>query len=324
MVSEGYDYEALASELLRALRGARSQTQFARRLGYKSNVVYSWEAGRAFPTAATALRAAERAGADVPAALLALYRQPPREALLEPATPAGVAQFLDDLRGRASVQQLARMTGFNRYAIARWLKGSTEPRLPDFLRLLEAMTLRLIDWLAALVDPEQLPSVRSSWRELELARAATYREPWSQAVLRALELAEYRALPRHEPGWVARRLGLDLAGEQRALELLLATGQVRRTDARFEPVDDAPLIDTRRDPRGAWQLRVFWSEVALARLRAGSDGLFSHAVVGVSETDLAKIRELQKAYYQEVRAIVAGSQPVERVALLNLQLVPLA
>ena len=44
----------------------------------------------------------------------------------------------------------------------------------------------------------------------------------------------------------------------------------------------------------------------------------------VSEADLRRIRELQKAYYQEVRAIVAESQPVERVALLNLQLLSLA
>ena len=323
MVSDGYNYEALASELLRALRGERSQSAFARRLGYKSNIVYSWEAGRAFPTAARALRAAQRTGVDVRAALLALYQKPPRDAGPEATTPAGVAQFLDDLRGRVTLQQLARASGFSRYAIARWLKGSTEPRLPDFLRLVEVMSLRLVDLLAMLVDPEQLPSVRLAWRELELARAATYRQPWSQAVLRVLELASYRALPRHEPGWIARRLGLDVASEQPALDLLLATGQIRRTADGYEPVDDARVLDTRRDPRGALELRVFWSEVALARLRAGSDGLFSHSVFAVSEKDLARIRELQKAYYQEVRTIIAESQPVERVALLNVQLVPL-
>jgi hypothetical protein len=83
------------------------------------------------------------------------------------------------------------------------------------------------------------------------------------------------------------------------------------------------VIDTRRDPDAAHALRVFWSEVALERLKARADGLFSHSVLAVSELDLQRIRELQKAYYQEVRAIVAQSQPVERVALLNLQLLPL-
>ena len=317
------DFELLASELLRALRGERSQTAFARRLGYKSNIVYSWEAGRAFPTAAKALWAARRTGVDVQAALLSLYRTPPGEARLDPTTPEGVAQFLDDLRGRTTVQQLAKSTGASRYALARWLKAEAQPRLPDFLRLVEAASLRLLDLLGGLVDPEALPSVRDAWRELELARAATYREPWSQAVLRALELAAYRALPRSEPGWIARHLGIPLAREERALELLCATGQVRKTRTGYLPLGEGRVIDTRLDPDGAHALRVFWSEVALERLRARSEGLFSHSVFAVSERDLQRIRDLQKAYYQEVRAIIAQSQPVERVALLNWQLMPL-
>jgi hypothetical protein len=323
MVSRSVDFELLASELLRALRGQRSQTAFARRLGYKSNIVYSWEAGRAFPTAAKTLWAARRTGVDVEAALLSLYRTTPGEPRLDPSTPEGVAQFLDDLRGRTSVQQLARSSGASRFAVARWLKAEAQPRLPDFLRLVEAASLRLLDLLGGLVDPLELPSVREAWRELELARAATYREPWSQAVLRALELGAYRALPRAQPGWIAARLGIPLAEEEKALALLLATGQIEQTATGYAPLGEGRVIDTRRDPDGAHALRCFWSQVALERLRARAEGLFSHSVLAVSEHDLARIRELQKAYYQEVRAIVAQSQPVERVALLNVQLLPL-
>jgi hypothetical protein len=59
------------------------------------------------------------------------------------------------------------------------------------------------------------------------------------------------------------------------------------------------------------------------RLSKGGEGLFAYTVFSVSGTDLDRIRELHKAYYQEVRAIVAQSEPVDRVALLNLQLLPL-
>ena len=323
MATATLDFEAIASELLRALRGERSQTAFARRLGYKSNIVYSWEAGRAFPTAAKALAAAQRTGVDVQTALLSLYRTPPGDARLDPTTPEGVAQFLDDLRGRTTVQQLAKTSGLSRFAVARWLKGEAQPRLPDFLRIVEAASLRLLDLLGGLVDPLGLPSVRDTWRELELARAATYREPWSQAVLRVLELVAYRSLARPEPGWIAARLGITPAQAERALELLVATGQVEKTRTGYAPLGEGRVIDTRRDPDAAHALRVFWSEVALQRLQARADGLYSHSVFAVSERDLSRIRELQKAYYQEVRAIVAQSEPVERVALLNLQLLPL-
>ena len=56
------DIERIARGLLRELRGRRSQVQWSRRLGYRSNVAYAWESGRRWPTAAETLRAAGRSG----------------------------------------------------------------------------------------------------------------------------------------------------------------------------------------------------------------------------------------------------------------------
>ena len=54
------DFEALAQQLVRAIRAHRSQTAFSRWLGYKSNVVYTWEAGRRWPTASEFVRAGQK------------------------------------------------------------------------------------------------------------------------------------------------------------------------------------------------------------------------------------------------------------------------
>jgi ribosome-binding protein aMBF1 (putative translation factor) len=51
-LSGGRDYEAIAVELVRALRGSRSRARLSQRLGYRSNVVQRWESRRSFPTAA--------------------------------------------------------------------------------------------------------------------------------------------------------------------------------------------------------------------------------------------------------------------------------
>jgi transcriptional regulator with XRE-family HTH domain len=178
MAQPEFDFEAISAELLRALRGKRSQRAFAQRLGYRSNTVYSWEAQRAFPTAAKALWTAERVRVDVSAALLTLYRKPPGWiGETNATTREGVAQFLRDLQGTTSVKELAMRSGKNRFQIARWLKGQAEPRLPEFLLLVQCMSLRLLDFLAALVDPSALPSIAEQWRELDDARRATYRAP---------------------------------------------------------------------------------------------------------------------------------------------------
>jgi hypothetical protein len=46
-------------------------------------------------------------------------------------------------------------------------------------------------------------------------------------------------------------------------------------------------------------------------------------VFAVSESDLARIRELQIAYFRQMRGIIAQSTPSERVVLASLSLVAL-
>lgn len=86
---------------------------------------------------------------------------------------------------------LAKGSGYSRYAIARWLQARAEPKLPEFLRLVEVSSRRALDFIATLTDPATLDSAREHWERLESLRQAAYEETWSHAVLRALELAEY-------------------------------------------------------------------------------------------------------------------------------------
>lgn len=325
--SSRVNFERIAAELMRAVRGARSQEGFARRLGCRSNAIYTWESGRNFPTASRALTAAERAGIDVSSALRRFYVRPPAWlADADPTSPATVARLLDDLRGSTAIVALAKATGHSRFAVSRWLKGDAEPRLPDFLRLVEASSLRLLDFIACLVDPDAMPSVRDAYRDLEATRRAAYDAPLSQAFLRGLELSAYRALPEHRPGWLAERLGMPLDEERRCLALLLESGQVVFDGQRYAPAR-VMAVDTRRDPEAARRLRMFWTRTAAERLALagqGNQSTSAYNVFGVSRADLARLRELQRAYFRQMRAIIAQSEPVEAVVLANLQLVQLS
>lgn len=308
------DYEQLSAELLRGLRGKRSQQALCRRLGAKSNVVHQWERGHSFPSAARALQVAARVGVDVPAAFRDFYRTAPRWLdELDPASPQGVAAFLADLRGSTSVVELSRYSGKSRFAVARFLSGDAEPRLPDFLRLIEAASLRLLDFIEQLVDPRVLPSIRQQWEQLNVARRLAYDEPWSQAVLRALELSSYASLEQHSAGWIARRIGITEDEEAQCLQRLNDSGQILWQDSRWK-IKSVIALDTRRDPDAARRLRAWWLRRGATRIEAGDRGLM-YNLLGVSSADLERLRELQKAYLTEVRAIVARSEPVEHVVL---------
>lgn len=320
------DFARLASELLRALRGKRSQPAFSRRLKYKSNVAYLWESGRAFPSFEKTLVIARTARVEPAAALRRFFgedRLP--DWLRAPSVdlPLLALSFLEELRGGTSVAELARRTGFNRFAIARWLDGRAAPRLPQALALIEASSLRVLDFVASLVDPKRLPSFAAAHADLVAARRAAYELPFSLVVLHALELEDYRSLPRHEPGFLARRLGLSDAEEESCLSALLAAGQIRDNGARYEPTR-IQVVDTRGDERRAVQLRRYFFQLALDRVVQGTPSASGYNVFAVSRADYARIVELQRGYYAQLRAIVAASEPVQVIALASTHVLPLS
>src|SRR5688572_18980206 len=109
------DFELLAAELIRALRGRRSQMAFSRRLGFRTNVVHTWEAQRRWPTASRSLQVMERSGVDLAAALTRFYRAtPPWLSTLAPHSPEFVTGLLSDLRGRATIADVAQRAGRSR------------------------------------------------------------------------------------------------------------------------------------------------------------------------------------------------------------------
>lgn len=315
------DIDLIARRFLVELRGTRSQVQWSRWLGYKSNVAYAWEAGRRWPTASETLRAAGRSGVDVSAAIVRFYGGRPAWLPADPTTPNAVACLLDDLRGRSPVAELARRAGVSRYGLTRWLSAQTQPRLPDFFRVLEAASLRLVDFVACFVDPERIEPLAESWRRIEARRRGAAEFPWTQAILRALELDAYKKLPAHESGWVARKLGIPVTTEDAGMRFLIDTGQIGFTGTHWRP---EPLtVDTRLAPDVGRRLKAHWSDVAAQHLRDGAPGQYSYNVFAVSRPDLERIRELHLGYFRALRAVASESQPLEVVVVVNVQLVPI-
>jgi transcriptional regulator with XRE-family HTH domain len=306
--------EQTAAEFLRALRGSRSQAVFARRLGYRSNVAHNWEHGRSWPSAARTLWIAERLGLDVRLALGQFYRLAPSWLDQTDVTSSkGLSLLLRDLKGKESVAHLAQVMGKSRFTLTRWLNAKTEPKLPEFLHYVECSTLRLLDFIAVFVDPAALPSLRPQWIELQQARRLAYDEPWSQAVLRALELVAYRQRKAHSSAWLAARLGISGSHVDHCLQLLADSGQIAWEGQHWK-IKTVRALDTGRDREAAQALRAWWGQVGVERAKAGKPGAV-YNLFGVSRFDLERLRLLQKNYLSEVRNIVAQSSPVESVVL---------
>ncbi|MEM9070112.1 MAG: DUF4423 domain-containing protein [Myxococcota bacterium] len=306
----------LAQEIVRALRGKRSQTALSRRLGYRSNVVYLWESGRRAPSASELFRIVRKTGRK-PAR--AWQRFPVDLQDVDLGTPEGVASLLGQLRGEAKVADVARRAGVSRYVASRWLRGVTEPRLWEFFVLVEALTFRLVDWVASLVPPSSVPVVEAQWRELEARRNVAFSHPWSQALLRQIETVGYQRLKRHRAGWLATKLGISKDEEAASLAALHEAGLVRWDGQRYHsaPVAVDTSVASLADRK---KLRLHWADLGRTRIEEGADGYYSWAVVAMSRDDYERLRGMHVRYMKALRQLVDESEPSELVVVANVQL----
>ncbi len=314
------EYERLARELLRALRGKRSQTQLSRRLGYRSNVCHAWETGKRYPTAAETLRVAEKVGVELREVFRRFEHGEPAWLEGEPASPAAIAAFLRAQRGTTTVVELARTSGRSRFAVARWLEGTAQPRLPDFLRLVEASSRRLVELLELLCDVRALPAARRAWQRLDAHRRAASDVPFAEAILRSLEVAAAGSDADAQAATIGRWLRMSPVEVTRALTLLARIGAIGRRRGRWVTSD--VTVDTRVVAGGAGHLKRVWARFVADRAAAGAEGRYSYNVFSCSAADLAEIEALHLAHYERIRAIIARSTPAERVAVMTMNLVP--
>ena len=297
-------------QLLRALRGQRSQVAFARRLGFRSNVPAAWEGGHRVPNADELLRVCARVGVDGPAALTR-FHPPAAGALSE-----GVGAWLSELRGRTAVGELAERSGCSPSQVRRWLSGSASPRVHQLLALLDALTGRAPDLVAELVDIAEVPALLARHTEGRTQRRLAFEHPWTAAVRVLIDAAPVPV--EGAAAELARRVAQPVELIEDALGRLMEHRLVAQQDGWI--VGSRSLtVDLRATAQDRRNLRAHWARVAADRVAADRGDLFSFSLMAVSRADLDRIRAVQRRSFREIRGIAAASEPPEVGALVVAQ-----
>jgi transcriptional regulator with XRE-family HTH domain len=305
------NYDALASEIVRALRGERSQSALNRKLGFRGNQVQRWEAGTRKVSWLDFLKLCEASSVDLTRHMVRF--------LSGACDPADTAVLVERIIGGATLADLARETGISRFALARWMQGKSVPNLSDMLCLIQACQYVVFEFLAGFVDLKSLPSAKAEWDERQKRKQVYYRRPVVAAVLCVLRLDEYKALPKHEPGYIARKVGLAPEEEQDVIAELRAVGKITWNGTHFVSIEEHLELTDSKDFR---TFVAYW-------LRRALDYTLSlpnpHPVLGfgmeihpTSAATLRKLREEYLVFYGRVRALLAQDHgPRDRVYVFN-------
>jgi transcriptional regulator with XRE-family HTH domain len=307
---------AASREIVRSVRGKRSQVAFSRRIGYRSNVAADWEGGHRFPTAEILLHAMVRVGIDLSASFDAFH------AGSSPAWEQGLPSWLRALRGHASQGQIAASAGCSRHQVRRWLSGEAQPRLPQFLALVNALTGRAPDWVACFVDIDEVPTLNNQYRAARTAARLAYDHPWSAAIRMLIDSEGYRADPTDD--FLARSLGVSGVELAVAIDALIHAGLASRSGEVLKPLS-AFTSDARASSDDRRRLKAHWAQVAADRMHSPrADDLVSLNLAILSNADLERVRQLQRSYFRQLRSIVASSSPEESATLVLMQVLSLA
>ncbi|MFZ5893089.1 MAG: DUF4423 domain-containing protein [Myxococcota bacterium] len=313
------DFERAAREVMRGIRGQRSQVAFSRRLGFRSNVAAKWESGQRLPTACEALAYSQRMGFDVSARLATFHAA--TAPCLAKVDAARVATWLEALRGTQTLSALSQRSGLSRFSVSRFLSARSQPRLSQFLQLVDALTDRLPDFAHAWVGIEHVPSLAVRYQRAQAAREAMFEQPLCLAVMCLLDTQAFDVPARAQLERLARTLGRSPRAIRACIETLLRGQVLGKVRDRYR-LTGSLSIDTNADAARERAARAYWTKLAHERVKAPSArDLCSYNVFSVTRADYEKLKQLQREFFRGARALIAASEPTEMAGLLLVNLV---
>lgn len=317
MAVSTYDWAELSQQLVRWWRGEKTQLEASVELGLRSNVFSGWERGAAQPRGSLALRCARYAGRPVDDLIRLLGGRWSEDIPLD--SREGVALLTGAIVGKRTVREVAEQAGLSRHALARYANAQAEAPLSALLAVI-ATTGKLRPVLEILCEPAELPLLASTWAEHALADPVFENAPQDSDVYLLLYLDAYAALPAHQPGWIASRLGLSLEEEQASLQALLARGLVELVDGRYEPVPEQvghffePDAEQRLRKRAWMRRRIFQGRLRHQNMSIGL----------VTQAEALRIKRILVECTEEVNRILTLSEGREEAITITVGLRTLA
>ncbi len=310
------EWETVAQELVKALRGRSTQGALSRRLGFKTNVVYRWEAGLRAATADDLL-ALIRLRIDQSELRLWSFALGSNGARLD-TQPFEWTTWLSTIRGDQSVVDIAETLGISPQAVRRIFRGDSTPSLSRLLHLIQCLSNRIINFIELLTDPSLLKSLKGVRTLVEAQMAITFEHVHAESIIACLETRGYAELHHHSNEWIADRLTLPIDVVEQTIQALVAARGIQSRMGKFKTQDYRMANTQTRSKADAKRLARHWTHVSMAvaeeRTRSG------YLVFSADQEAIDEIGRIMTEAMHQVIARVAKTKTVDRVSVLTVNM----
>ncbi|HLE10751.1 MAG: hypothetical protein A2385_09280 [Bdellovibrionales bacterium RIFOXYB1_FULL_39_21] len=253
-MSNKINYSTLTQELIKGLRGKKSQNYYNKRLKQKTNQIHRWETGKSKITWVEFMRLLQLFKIDFRLLLNRFFRFQ--------GDVESISLFLTHLFGNKKISELSKTVQLSEFKIRRILNGSSPAYLADILKIIDLLNrFRFLGFLNALIDLNKIGEVKEQFAQISSFMKTYYENPRIGHILLALRLDGYKKLKKHDPSFLAQKVGISLSEVAHFLEILIKIGYVTKKDEKY--LATSVQSDDSNDPKKQIQIRKYWTAQAL-------------------------------------------------------------
>lgn len=314
MKKNSIDFDWVATEMVKAVRGKRSQNQLNRKLGFSVNQLYRWESGYRKITWKNFVQ------------ICSLSRVSIGEILKVEIGFFGDEREIKDLilhlKGQHSLTAFSKLVNLPNTKIRNWAQGRGQVNLSDVLKMIEGSLGVSTDIVAKICDINLVPSLLEVHKLRLFQRNICFQNPELMIMIHGVELLSRQALGA---SYWSQISGLTSLSEKRCKELVEIG-----IDAKYFEMKEQHLkvtisfIDTRGALKQTLDMRRFWINVALKKIDTIEDITKPHRllyfIMSVSDHGAEKLQALMYQFISKMAELNRDDPgPSTQIRLINFQ-----
>lgn len=317
-------FKRITLELLKALRGSKSQSWVNTKLKTTYNLVSRWENGqrRIYWDEFQQLIKVLKIDFDSSWSIL----------LSDKVSRKNKSDFFRLLVDPQGIEKTKKALKVSDSTLYRWMRKEQAPPLDVVIHLafLNGLLHRLIE---SLTEIESVPTIAKARDLHKRARQLFAQYPIASPILLYMETDEFQRYSKYDRGTIAKRFGLTLKAEDKILKELVATDLVTYENSKYSHISN--YIDlgwsNQKDLNQLHKIEKFWISTALQSYKEKSSSYSAHRntigfqAFAADEDILIEVKKELGRFYHRLHQILEqeATGEIKSVHVLSYQLLDL-